>query len=62
MNERIQELMDQCEEKYSTQNYPCWDMEKFALLIIKECAEVSVLGDSEYSAQYAILKHFGVEE
>lgn len=38
MNKRIMELMDQCEEPYSTPEVPCWDMEKFAELIVKECA------------------------
>lgn len=50
MNERIQELMDQCEEEYSTQNYPCWDMEKFARLIVKECVNKQLSLAANYEA------------
>ena len=37
MNERIRELMEQCEGGYSTQSEPYYDMEKFAELIVQEC-------------------------
>ena len=65
MNERIQELMDQCEEEYSTQNYPCWDMEKFAELIVRECAGLvqGVPTDTMgyHTADQKIKEHFGVK-
>ena len=65
MNERIQALMDQCEEEYSTQNYPCWDMEKFAELLIRECMKVTVNyphPQTKLTAAEHIARHFGVEE
>ena len=67
MNERIKELAEQAGwmmgdevEGFNTR------LEKFALLIIRECIEV--IKDSEGSSQYFphvtenIEKHFGVEE
>jgi len=41
MNERIQELITQCETEYSTSYEPCYDMEKFAELLVRECARIS---------------------
>lgn len=68
MNERIKELALQArlyaEEKqndpYRIYTQDCFN-EKFAELIIKECGEITVLGDPSYSAQHNIHKHFGVE-
>jgi hypothetical protein len=55
MNERIRELAEQCHHRYSEHNI---DLEKFAELIVRECAEkcVYVVDRQE------ILAHFGVEE
>ena len=75
MNERIRELAEQCwvECKYG----PAWfNQEKFAELIVRECAELSVNSQyantkSEYYEGFnealiyvgnKIRKHFGVEE
>jgi hypothetical protein len=77
MNERIRELWDKAAE--STAAYPSgqnnsWEtqvnfMEKFAELIVKECAEIAkhhVMNISTYSdAEFVdeqIKQHFGVEE
>ena len=53
MNERIKELADQCYHQYSEHNI---DLEKFAELIIKECAEVAYDADADHGD--AILEHF----
>lgn len=59
MNARIKEL-----EKH------CWDhqtnhlnAEKFAELIIRECADIADRAQSQSNpASYFVLKHFGIEE
>ena len=58
MNERIQELIKQATECYSNGQERTFDKEKFAELIVQECAEkcVYVVDRQE------ILAHFGVEE
>ena len=76
MNERIQELVLQADElDYQTfdsynqtvvQHYK-FNKEKFAELIVKECARVAFESDltmaiGQWGADSAILKHFGVEE
>ena len=77
MNERIEDLMYQ--SGLTAQG--CWDqmdsydryaIEKFAELIVRECARVIDRGDGEMSSMAEttwcnvcrddILKHFGVEE
>ena len=63
MNERIRELWNQS-------RYPSGrghDEEKFALLIVKECAEVVQEGrwmvpPSQHQLARSIKQHFGVEE
>ena len=65
MNERIKELAEQCRTKYHN-GYggfiEQFDEEKFAELIVKECAKVG--GDFEYArfhdslVEDHILKHF----
>jgi hypothetical protein len=67
MNERIKELAEQCHHRYSEHNI---DLEKFAELIVRECACRSYLEDSgnpevEEALEFwrmDMLKHFGVEE
>ena len=62
MNERIQELAEQAvlqaNEVFDQKgkDYPGIVMEKFAELIVRECASL-VVGDPAF-----ILEHFGVEE
>jgi hypothetical protein len=68
MNERIQELAEQCHHRYSEHNI---DLEKFAELIVRECAKSlwteechnSDLALEEFERNSAKIKqHFGVEE
>ncbi len=65
MNERIKELMTQAtkvvEPNDPDYRHEIFDKEKFAELIVKECAKRSAeLGQSEIGL--GLLKHFGVEE
>ena len=65
MNERIKELIEQATTKESFYPAGCghhedryyFDKEKFAELIIKECAEL-MRNDPKY---WKLLEHFGVE-
>jgi hypothetical protein len=85
MNERIQALAEQA-EKYASEKDGKYDgagnlnwqwqdikMEKFALLIVKECAQACINMGNEYEIKsagqyqaelfaFAIKQHFGVEE
>ena len=68
MNERIQKLKDQCwvEKRWTVvQDNGMWikkhiDLEKFAELIVRECAKVADGGWADPGHQ--IKQHFGVEE
>tara|TARA_R110000803_G_scaffold204462_1_gene270536 strand:+ start:868 stop:1098 length:231 start_codon:yes stop_codon:yes gene_type:complete len=76
MNERIRELAEQAvwfyldpdSNAYEAQIHP-EDLEVFAELIVRECAEVCFSIDKEYEGEDVlatwcadgILKHFGVE-
>lgn len=59
MNKRIQELAKQC---YS--DHMNFDHEKFAELIVNECADWidSNVGMIDEEARHDLLKHFGVKE
>ena len=72
MNERIRELAEQCHHRYSEHNI---DLEKFAELIVLECAKVAQdfvtvennklvehVRISPWHLQDKIKEHFGVEE
>ena len=77
MNERIRELAEQAgiEFTYDPTETPmrafveCWEdeMEKFAELIVRECAnidfrrEVGLTADDDYEIGKIIKVHFGVE-
>jgi hypothetical protein len=75
MNERIQELMKEAQVIYDYAPFygdmdrdpkPLYklDPEKFAELIVRECAEVSenyAAGSMPLSIAHAIKKHFGVQ-
>jgi hypothetical protein len=70
MNERIRELAEQCWDQRLDGRY--FDQEKFAELIVRECANhCDLLLDHKISSEWArgthdcskaIKKHFGVEE
>lgn len=58
MNERIKELEKQCWDHQSN----CVDTEKFAELIVKECADIADEYDGVGSTIVSrIKKHFGVD-
>ena len=64
MNERIKELAEQATTYIdpSANDGVCWnfDKEKFAQLIVRECAWVADTAEP-YQTSDLILKHFGVE-
>jgi hypothetical protein len=64
MNERIRELIDKAttlEEYGWGASYENFDKEKFAELIVQECANLADEAEP-YKAADLIKKHFGVEE
>lgn len=72
MNERIRELALEA-GKYADETQPCGSYtrdgmwlyaynEKFAELLVKECAQVASDYDGAHYVGTAIEKHFGVEE
>ncbi len=68
MNERVQELAKEASKWYLANakefSSPAEWNEKFAELIVKECADVcQSFGESGdgYTCSYEILEHFGVE-
>ena len=63
MNERIKELIEQATSTqgptpYNPLTFEVFDKEKFAQLIVRECAEICL----EANDHKNILRHFGVEE
>ena len=73
MNKRIKELAEQAGIWKPTHDHKTWvkgeyisspgELEKFAELIVRECADISDASFHNGSAGYtAILKYFGVEE
>lgn len=63
MNERITKIMQECETEYSTSYEPSYDMDKFAEMIIKECADVATINQYQaFTPGHYVKKHFGVEE
>jgi len=75
MNERIRQLAEQAEiyagelidEGADYDQYPRYYTEKFAELIVRECAnidfrrEVGLTADDDYEIGKVIKEHFGVE-
>ena len=70
MNERIQELAEQCTYRYESSNgsgeYETFDKEKFAELIVRECSQYiedkfDFCGDEIIIAE-KIKEHFGVDK
>ena len=66
MNERIKELIKQAttieEHKWGV-SYDNFDKEKFAKLIVAECADVATINAHQWASPGTyVLKHFGVEE
>ena len=61
MNERIKELLKQSglQPYYDAQE---GQIEKFAQLIVEECAEVGYRTHDDFMVKVKIKEHFGVEE
>jgi NADH:ubiquinone oxidoreductase subunit E len=57
MNERIKSIALECYNPYGN-----FDLEKFAKLIVGECASVGCETHGNYDVYDDILKHFGLEE
>ena len=69
MNERINELLKQASTLANTDDNKDFDRnfdmivaEKFAELIVRECANVGLETHGNYDVHDDILKHFGVAE
>ena len=66
MNERIKKLARHCGLPTDQDRTLTHEVERFALLIVRECAKVAekaVHNDNEFRCMYDILtEHFGVEE
>ena len=58
MNERIRELERQATDYYSNGQERIFDRQKFAELIVRECATLAF----DTGGPNGILEHFGVEE
>jgi hypothetical protein len=66
MNERIKQLAEQCGH-YSDYEGWIFDKEKFAELIVRECARVASdrvmdVEGNDWGVRWAKEKHFGVEQ
>jgi hypothetical protein len=64
MNERIQELAEQCHRTFSEHHI---DLDRFAELIVRECMDITKQcstgkGIHDLFADEIIAEHFGVEE
>ena len=62
MNERIRELMKQAGTDTSGKWMGIEHAEKFAELIVRECAQVAEDVDGDSRSRKCVLEHFGVEE
>ena len=68
MNERIQKLIEQATTRVDavpnkSMAYTYFDTEKFAELIVRECADIGQrYADGNYEVPNQILEHFGLEE
>ena len=61
MNERIKELAEQAGLEYNFDPMLWLKYEKFAELIVRECAEVAEDYDGAHYVGTAIKQHFGVK-
>ena len=60
MNERIKELAEQAGFPEWSEKTIGFELEKFADLIVRECAEIAKTAEP-YRSDDLILRHFGVE-
>lgn len=56
MNERIEELEEQCIDQRWTVTGPLFDREKFAELIVRECASICELNGQSYKHSFTPVK------
>jgi hypothetical protein len=66
MNDKIKELAEQAgsthKQNLGVYQFYTHELEKFAELIIKECADIATINQYQsYTAGYYVLKHFGVK-
>jgi hypothetical protein len=66
VNERIEELAEQCGFRSNPNVYDrnqSFDIEKFAELIVRECADIASINQHQYNSvgEY-VLKHFGIKK
>ena len=62
MNERINGLWWKARIGYNNQNCDPEVLEKFAELIVRECADIAAINQHQFdSVGNYVLKHFGVE-
>jgi len=61
MNERIKLLAIQANVLHTDFFDNEWEVEKFAELIIQECAQIAEETDGNYNAKRCVLEHFGVD-
>jgi hypothetical protein len=66
MNERIQQLAREAGH-FEFNKWDYFDIEKFAELIVRECARVASnqvmdVEGNDWGVRYAVEKHFGVQE
>ena len=63
MNERIKKLAEQAGLPLIHDKFMTASQEKFALLIVRECADIGQqYADGNYEVYNQILEHFGLEE
>ena len=65
MNERIRQLYDQAIIIEDGGDYVCGELDpqKFAELIVRECADVATINQYQsYTVGHYVLKHFGVAD
>ena len=61
MNERIKQLVDEARVYYNDDYNDLAKLQKFAELIVRECARVASDYDGAHYVGTAIEEHFGVE-
>jgi hypothetical protein len=61
VNDKIRELIEQATISYSNGQERTFDKEKFAELIIRECAEIAEDYDGAHYVGTKIKDHFGVK-
>ncbi len=62
MNERIKELVEKSYIYDKQNDSSFFNREKFAELIIRECADIATINSHQYrSSGFYVLNHFGID-